>query len=266
MTDRLADLTLTVVAHAERAGRTMRDHAFALLAAATLIGVLAVMFAAFASVAAAVPQGPCANGNPTDLCDGGDHGGRTIVTPEPFGVNCPAGGIRLTVINGRPDAEVIPELVKAPPIDPPDAIFYVCNGLPGIPGPAGPAGDQGPAGPGGPAGPAGPPGQIINGGPDRPSCLSSHRTGVRMFLPISLGRYGNVRLTIAGPSPRGVRFDRLVRVRSTATGGGRYVFVPLLARRCGTYIVQAGRPNVDPLVQLWRITGRFGLTRVTITG
>ena len=133
--------------------------------------------------------------------------------------------------------------------------FYVCNGLPG---------PQGPEGPQGPVGPAGP---VVNVPISPKVCQSSTRIGVRLFLPPRLGRFGVVNLRIAkvdGP----LRFNANVRVRVSRTNinGPRFVFVPIRNRNCGPYLVTVGRGSVEPVIQIWNITGRFGLKRTTLTG
>jgi hypothetical protein len=228
---------------------------------------------------------PCANGNPTDLCDN-----QVIVVTEPPGANCPAGGVKITVIQGKPDeAAPAPEPITtgpAPPKppDPTDLTFFVCNGVPGAagaqgpPGPAGPTGatgatgatgPAGAAGAAGPAGPAGPRGATGAQGPAGPGtsalrCQVSTLRGQRLFLPARFAGRGAVQLTIRGPNTTRVRFNGLLRVRVAANGAGRYLFIPLLARRCGKYTLVARAPGVRPLAQVWTITGRFGLVRRTL--
>jgi hypothetical protein len=104
--------------------------------------------------------------------------------------------------------------------------------------------------------------------PSQPKvCQSSTRIGVRLFLPPRLARYGVVRLQIAkvnGP----LRFDQNVRVRVSRNNinGRRFVFVPIRNRNCGPYLITVGRGSIEPVIQIWNITGRFGLKRTTITG
>jgi hypothetical protein len=90
-----------------------------------------------------------------------------------------------------------------------------------------------------------------------------------MFLTPALARFGVVRLQIAkvnGP----LRFDQNVRTRIPRSGPRRvFVFVPLRARNCGSYLITVSRgpaSQVEPMIQIWQITGRFGLKRTTITG
>ena len=47
-----------------------------------------------------------------DPCDGGGHHGRSriVVEIEPEGDNCPAGGVKITVVHGKLDNEVEPTL------------------------------------------------------------------------------------------------------------------------------------------------------------
>ena len=91
------------------------------------------------------------------------------------------------------------------------------------------------------------------------------RLGVRLFLPPRLGRFGVVRLRIA-TTTNPARFNANVRVRTPRNGVGRFIFVPIRNRNCGSYVLTVSRGSVEPVVQVWRITGRFGLTRTTITG
>ena len=257
---------------------------------AAAVSAAAILLVGAASAGAQPPPGPapdaprerggtpCANGNPTDLCDG-----NVVVVPEPPGVNCPAGGVKITIQRGRPDTVAV--LQGRPGDDDdgrpnrPDETFYVCDGEPGPTGPAGPTGPIGPGGPGGPvgpigpagpAGPAGPPGVVGLPGPAGPPgppgaadrvCRSSTRLGVRFFLPARFARLPIVRLVVRGPNTTAIRFNGVVRVR-TARTGGRFVFVPMRARNCGRYIISVNGPaGLRPLVGAWTVTGRFGLTR-----
>ena len=80
---------------------------------------------------------PCCDGDKDAddvMCPIVPPGGGIVVTPEPPGTNCPAGGVKI-VANSQ--------------------TFFVCNGIPGVQGPTGPAGPQGPPGPPGPQGPPG---------------------------------------------------------------------------------------------------------------
>ncbi len=94
------------------------------------------------------PRSPCAHGNPTDLCD------HVVVVSEPVGENCPTGGIKIVIVHGAVDPAAVVKVARTvhpPKNDPPDEVFYVCNGLNGVPGPPGPAGPPGAPGPEGPA-------------------------------------------------------------------------------------------------------------------
>ena len=62
------------------------------------------------------PQDPCRH-NPTSLCDDDT----IIVVEEPPGENCPAGGIKVTVIRDGKHVEEYGE-------DRVEEDFYVCNG------------------------------------------------------------------------------------------------------------------------------------------
>ena len=62
-------------------------------------------------------QTPCANGNPTDLCD------RVEVVAEPAGENCPNGGIKVIVVKGQRDTDQ-----DRKKNDPDDLVFFVATG------------------------------------------------------------------------------------------------------------------------------------------
>jgi hypothetical protein len=104
-----------------------------LLAMMAMVAVMALPEVAQAQ------QTPCANGNPTDLCD------RVVVVVEPAGTNCPNGGVKIIVVRGKDDRDDRAKDGDHP--DPVDLIFYVCNGANGLPGPPGPQGPPGPPGP-----------------------------------------------------------------------------------------------------------------------
>jgi hypothetical protein len=227
------------------------------------------------------------------------RGDNIIITNEPAGDNCPAGGTKVVVVHGKVDAPPVllptpvtpapspaisqpgfTDLGNRPPVkpeppktDPQDETFYVCNGIDGIagpPGPAGPAGPQGPPGTPGTPGIPGTPGTPgLPGTNPPPICHSSNRQGVRMFLPARLARFSAVNLRVQKVGSAVIRFSELLRVRNTRPSSkvqGRYIYVPIQARNCGSYLLTASRGSVEPLIQIWRITGRFGLTRTTITG
>jgi len=123
----------------------------ALIGAAAIAGLLVPATAA--ATEKPPPKTPCAHGNPTDLCD------RVIVVEEAAGANCLLGGIKVIVVHGAldPDVIVTPTARTHPPEnDPADETFYVCNGLNGVPGP------PGPVGPPGPPGPPGEPGIVVS--------------------------------------------------------------------------------------------------------
>lgn len=283
-----------------------------IVAAASLVGVaILLIFAAMAM--AGGPENSPSNGPRFNPCD--PHGSpssgplltdlrpirppfcdrdNVVVEDEEPGANCPNGGIKVTVVNGKRDGSDQPAFpdqiapgavepsedpgqvttngegppppkpeIRVPKPDPADEVFFVCNGA------------TGPAGPAGPQGPQGPPGavQLPSGGTGIPTvgtpkvCQSSTRIGVRLFLPPRLARFGVVRLQIAkvnGP----LRFNKNVRTRVPRDNpnGPVFVFVPLRARNCGSYLITVGRGSVEPVIQIWKITGRFGLVRTTITG
>ena len=87
------------------------------------IGAAAIAAFVLSPAPAMAQQTPCANGNPTDLCD------RVEVVAEPAGENCPNGGIKVIVVKGQRDTD--PDRKNN---DADDVVFFVCNGLNGLPG------------------------------------------------------------------------------------------------------------------------------------
>ena len=63
------------------------------------IGAAAIAAFVLSPASAMAQQTPCANGNPTDLCD------RVEVVAEPAGLNCPNGGIKVIVVKGQRDTD-----------------------------------------------------------------------------------------------------------------------------------------------------------------
>ena len=109
-----------------------------------IIGAAAIAAFVLSPAPAMAQQTPCANGNPTDLCD------RVEVVAEPAGENCPTGGIKVIVVKGQRDTD--PDRKNN---DRDDEEFFICNGLNGLPGPPGPPGvnvEVEPAGPNCPTG------------------------------------------------------------------------------------------------------------------
>ena len=100
-----------------------------------LLAMMAMVAALVLPTSAQAQQTPCANGNPTDLCD------RVVVVVEPAGTNCPNGGVKIIVVKGKDDRDDRAKDGDHP--DPKDLIFYVCNGVNGLPGPPGPPGPPG---------------------------------------------------------------------------------------------------------------------------
>ena len=181
-------------------------------------------------------QTPCANGNPTDLCD------RVIVVVEPPGANCPNGGVKITVVRGRLDSDA-----DRPANDPDDLVFFVCNGVNGLPGPQGPPGPPGltpvitvePAGTNCPAGGVkiqvpgdgtffvcngvpgvpgqqGPAGPVGPSGTDAPEACISGRIARWRVIVVRTHRVRNLRAFFEGsPTP----------VTRTRTRGGRVMYV-----------------------------------------
>ena len=94
-----------------------------------IIGAAAIAAFVLCPASAMAQQTPCANGNPTDLCD------RVEVVAEPAGLNCPTGGIKVIVVKGQRDTD--PDRKNN---DPDDVEFFVCNGANGLPGTQGPPG------------------------------------------------------------------------------------------------------------------------------
>jgi len=107
----------------------LREKIVALAIAAGIV----ISFGLALPAVAPAQQTPCANGNPTDLCD------RVVVVAEPPGANCPNGGVKIIVIRGLEDPNDRDN-------DPVDLIFFVCNGVNGLPGSQGPPGPPGPPG------------------------------------------------------------------------------------------------------------------------
>ena len=162
---------------------------------------------------------PCSDKQKGHYCD--DKDDRIIVTEEPPGFNCPAGGIKVVVneksrgrdrtfyvCNGRdgtdgtsPTIDVEPAgvncpaggvVITVPDDDDADLLperFYVCNGVDGedgsngAPGPAGPGGPPGAPGLPGAPGTPGPAGAPGPAGPGVSFC-SSRRT-ITITLPRS---------------------------------------------------------------------------------
>jgi len=124
-----------------------------------LLAMMAIFLGLLLPASAQAQQTPCANGNPTDLCD------RVVVTVEPPGANCPNGGIKVIVVKGQLDTD--PDRKSN---DPDDLVFFVCNGVNGLPGPQGPPG------------PPGSPGltPVITVEPAGPNCLTG---GVKIEVP-----------------------------------------------------------------------------------
>lgn len=216
------------------------------------------------------PPEQCTDMSKTQPCCDGDNdaddvgcppvtppggGGGIVVTPEPPGTNCPAGGVKI-VSNGQ--------------------TFFVCNGIPGVQGPTGPAGPQGPPGPPGPQGPPGtPPTITVVQGPG-PNQITITINGVPTVITIPVGVNPkpcvNTRKSATlGPLPR--RFQGVKRV-SVQVNGHRQV-VPLSEKRtaklnltrvpCGVFpLVINDVPNtkaVTPVLRIWSLTGGNGLQR-----
>ena len=156
-----------------------------------------------------------------DPCDGHGHHGRSriIVEVEPAGDNCANGGVRIIVVHGRLDEEVNPFTDEDGRDDPPDEVFFVCNGVDGEPGPPGPPGPPGePGAPGlpgliGPPGPPGAPGQlpfaVRQHAPDRADGRAASRP---RSAPVARGGR-------AGQDPR-QQADPDAPHRQAATGAG----------------------------------------------
>ena len=204
---------------------------------------------------------PCCDGdNDSDdvMCPVVPPGGGIVVTPEPPGANCPAGGVKI-VSNGQ--------------------TFFVCNGIPGVQGPVGPQGPAGPPGPPGPPGPQGPAGTpptiTVVQGPG-PNQITITINGVPTVITIPVGVnpkpcVNTRKSAILGPLPH--RFQGVKRV-SVQVNGHRQV-VPLSKNRtarlnltkvpCGVYpLVINDVPNtkaVTPVLRIWSLTGGNGLQR-----
>jgi hypothetical protein len=186
---------------------------------------------------------------PRDRCDR-DKGDAIVVEPEPEGVNCPAGGVKITVNYVKPPWE---DKDKPEPSAPESGVFYVCNGLPGEDGPPGPPGPPGLPGVPGPVGTPGPAGADgtdgrdgLDGrdgadgrdgtdgqdgedgarGPRGPrgttEVCNSARVAFWRLVVRRAHRVRNVRITFEGvraPTRRGIRFGR-VSFRARIEMGG----------------------------------------------
>lgn len=186
--------------------------------------------------------------------------GNIVVTPEPPGTNCPAGGIKI-VAN--------------------DQTFFVCNGVPGVQGPTGPAG---PTGPQGPPGPAGAPGQtptitVTQGPGANQITITVNGVPTVITLPTTAGNLPtcvNTRKSaIMGPLPR--QFTTGMRVKITTKGhsqfrtvrDGRKVFVNTSNLPCGVYPIavrSVSNPKLKPAWRIWSFTGGNTLNRFWFPG
>lgn len=177
-----------------------------------------------------------------------------VVTPEPAGANCPAGGIKIVVIHGQPDEADLAAVV--PPVDPPDETFYVCNGVPGVGGPPGPPGPPGAPGAPGAPGPQGEPGV------GAPGCVNRRRAAA-LFLPHrgpgerQFPSRGRVRVSIN-------RHVQKPRVRTTARGPRRHYVIVRLPRRCGVYPISVRSRGRLPAKRIWILRGGRTLERYVI--
>ena len=213
------------------------------------------------------PQDPCAH-NPTTLCDGD-----VTVVVEPPGENCEFGGIKVTVVNGKPDGEPDEDngrdLVDVDPPDPPDDVFFVCNGAPGAPGedgepgavgPVGPAGPIGPVGPLGPIGPIGPSGTPGPPGPGAEACVNRRRLSP-LILPNRARRQvpfptsGRVRVRINGRT-------QVRRVRGPRRG--RFFVLVRVPRRCGVYPITVSARGRLPAKRIWVVRGGLRIEKFTV--
>jgi hypothetical protein len=80
------------------------------------------------------PQGP--PGAPGPQGPPGTPGDRINVVTEPAGANCPAGGVKVTIVRGAVDT--VPPTMG----DPADTTFFLCNGVPGPQGEPGEPGES----------------------------------------------------------------------------------------------------------------------------
>jgi hypothetical protein len=126
------------------------------------------------------------NGAPGEPGPPGPPGETPVVTVEPPGANCPAGGVKIELG---------------------EQVFFVCNGVP----------TQGPAGPAGPAGPQGPPGApgVNPLLPSSVTCVSS-RTAKWRVIVLRNHRVRNLRAFFEGSR---------TPVRKTRTRNGRVMYV-----------------------------------------
>ena len=191
-----------------------------------------------------------------------------IVAVEPVGENCPAGGIKVTVVHGDLD-EPVDELADPATIlprpDPPDEVFFVCNGEPGEqgePGPVGPIGPPGPIGPVGALGPVGPPGVDGLPGPPGPgaSCVNRRRLSP-LILPNRSNRQrpfpssGRVRVRINGQT-------QVRRVRGPRRG--RFFVIVRVPRQCGVYPITVTAPRRLPAKRIWVVRGGLRIEKFTV--
>lgn len=220
------------------------------------------------------PQ-PC-KANPKHMCDSDEN--EIVVTAEPAGANCPAGGVKIVVVKGKPDEDAppvaVPVVVPVATPDPADDVFFVCNGEPGPAGPPGPAGEPGPQGDTGPQGDAGPQGDTGPAGDTGPqgdagepaatppssssrACRST-RGHAHMILPRRLYngfRFVRVQIDGNGALARRIRIDRF---------GRHWARVNMRGKRCNRHVVWAKRPGVTPSVRLWVVTSPRNIARRTI--
>ena len=214
---------------------------FLVAALAALMLVPAVVLAT-EPPAGGKPHDPCKH-NPTNLC--GDD--TIVVVEEPEGENCPAGGVKITVIR---NGGHVTEFGEGNATED----FYVCNGEDGEPGPPGEDGEDGedgaPGAPGAPGtGTPGAPGAPGADGADGPAgpggddCVNRRRR-VALVIP-------NRPPWLRAFPARGrvlVRINRQFQRPRIRRGpnGRRFVNVRVAGFECGVY----------PITMRARVQGR----------
>ena len=225
------------------------------------------------------PARPCApDRNPTTLCDGD-----VTVVVEPPGDNCEFGGIKVVVVNGKPDDEPDGdngrELVDADPPDPPDDVFYVCNGAPGAPGEDGEDGEDGEPGAVGadrparcPSAPVGPLGPIGADGRSTPCPAGAPGPGAEACV-------NRRRICAADPAEPGTAAASVPQVRpgtgthqrpdagsaSARPDRARALFrAGARARACGVYPITVSARGRLPAKRIWVARGGLRLEKFTV--
>lgn len=187
------------------------------------------------------------------------------VVPEPAGVNCPAGGVKITVVPTPPAPPALP---------PPDQISYVCNGAAGAPGTAGAPGADGADGKDGVDGKDGQDGldgqdgsngaNGFDGQDGSNSASGSTSTSTRQA---SCGKASRVITWHLPARFRGVTSATVVvgGHKRTVTITRGTVSVDLHGLACGSYPVVIQRRGIKPAVRIFTLnrSGQIGRTSVS---